>query len=117
MSTNNDELLQILREIHDILSRIYTCFEDQYLEIQKQKVGEKLETLENMLTPVRRRIYPLLFDTRRLSQTEIADKANTTQPTVSRFISVLLAEDLIRQSESEDGIVVYRNKYDLAKLI
>ena len=42
MSTTNDELLGVLKEIRDTLSRIYTCFEEQYLEIHKQKVEEEL---------------------------------------------------------------------------
>lgn len=117
MSTTNDELLGVLKEIRNALSRIYTCFEDQYLEIQKQKVEEELAALEEMLTSPRRRIYPLLFDHRRLSQTEIANAVGITQPAVSRFISALLARDLIDRVEDEDGNVTYRDKYDLAELL
>ena len=114
MSATNDELLGVLKEIRDTLSRIYTCFENQYLEIQKQR--EKLAVLEDMLTPVRRKIYPLLFDRRQLSQTAIANEVGITQQSVSQFISVLLAQDLIDRVEDEDSNVTYRDKYDLAEL-
>lgn len=114
MSATNDELLGVLKEIRDTLSRIYTCFENQYLEIQKQR--EKLAILEDMLTPVRRRIYPLLFDRRQLSQTAIANEVGITQSAVSQFMSVLLAQDLIDRVEDEDSNVTYRDKYDLAEL-
>jgi len=114
MSATNDELLGVLKEIRDTLSRIYTCFENQYLEIQKQR--EKLAVLEDMLTPVRRKIYPLLFDRRQLSQTAIANEVGITQQSVSQFISLLLAQDLIDRVEDEDSNVTYRDKYDLAEL-
>jgi len=117
MSTTNDAFLGVLKEIRDTLSRIYTCFEDQYLEIQKQKAEKELAALEEMLTSARRRIYPLLFDHRRLSQTKIADEVGITQSAVSKFISALLAQDLIDRVEDEDSNVTYRDKYDLAELL
>ena len=116
-SSSNDEVLRVLKEIRDILSRIYICFEDEYLEIQRRRVGDKLEAFESMLTPVRRKIYPLLFDSRQLSQMQIADEVNTSQPTVSRFISALLDQGLIEQIEHEDGNVTYLDKYDLVSLL
>ena len=116
MSVNNDELLDVAKEIRELLCRIYVCFEDQYLEIQRRKAGEKLQTFEALLTPVRRKIYPLLFDPRRLSQVEIADAVKTSQPTVSRFVSMLLDQDLIEQIEDEQGIR-YLDKYDFVKLL
>lgn len=117
MTAQNDEALALLTEIRDLLSRIYICFEGQYLEIQKQRVGEKLEIFEGLLSSTRRRIYPLLFDPRRLSQTEIASRANSTQPTVSKFVSALLDHDLIERIEDEEGNTAYRDKYDLMKLL
>lgn len=117
MSLNNDDVLEVLKEIRDTLSRIYTCFEDQYLEIQRQKVGDKLEVLEDMLTPIRRNIYPLLFDSRKLSQVEIANRVGATQPTVSRFVSALLEQDLVEQIEDGEGNVTYCDKYDLVQLL
>jgi Fe2+ or Zn2+ uptake regulation protein len=109
MSTGNDELLEVAKEIRDLLSRIYVCFEDQYLDIQRQKAGEKL-------TPVRRKIYPLLFDSRHLSQVEIANAVNTSQPTVSRFVSLLIDQGIIEQVEDEHGIK-YVDKFDFIKLL
>jgi predicted transcriptional regulator len=117
MNTSNDEVLAVLKEIRDILSRIYTCHEGDYVEIQRRKVREEWEALEDMLTPVRREIFPLLFDARRLSQVEIAAEANTSQPTVSRFISTLLDQGLIEQTKYEDGSIAYHDKYDLAPLL
>jgi DNA-binding MarR family transcriptional regulator len=117
MSVSNDELLSVIKEIRDILFRIYLCFEDQYLEIQKQKMGEKFEAFRAMLTPTRKRIYPLLFDPRHLSQVEIANEVNTSQPTVSRFVNALLAQDLIEEIKNEDRPITYRDKYDLVKLL
>lgn len=116
MSTGNDNVLGVLKEIRDILSRIYTCFEDEYVEIQRRKIGEKLEAFEAVLTPDRREIFPLLFDTRQLSQRGIADEVNVSQPTVSRFISALIDQELIEQVEHEDGSIIYRDKYDLVKI-
>jgi len=115
MSTSNDELLEVLKEVRDTLSRIYTCFEDQYLEIQKQKAAKRREMFEDMLTSTRRNIYPLLFDPRRLSQAEIANEADTSQGTVSKFITALLDQDLIERIEDEEGNVTYRDKHDLTQ--
>lgn len=116
MSPSNDNVLEVLKEIRDILSRIYTCFEDEYVEIQRRKIGGKLEAFETVLTPDRREIYPLLFDTRQLSQREIADEVNVSQPTVSRFISALVDQELIDQIEHEGGSITYRDKYDLVTI-
>jgi DNA-binding MarR family transcriptional regulator len=110
MNANNDEVLEVLREIRDILSRIYACFEDEYVEIQKQK-------LQRILTTTRKRIFPLLFDSRRLTQAEIAVEANTTQPTVSKFVTALLTEKLIEQVNHEDGSTTYDDKYGLVELL
>jgi DNA-binding MarR family transcriptional regulator len=117
MSPDNDEILEVLKEVRDILSRIYVCFEDDYLKIQRQKLVEKLEAFEALLTPARRDIYPLLFDSRRLSQAEIANEAHIAQSTVSKFISALLDQELIEQVKHEDGSVTYRDRYDLVKLM
>jgi predicted transcriptional regulator len=116
MSTGNDELLEVAKEIRDLLSRIYVCFEDQYLDIQRQKAGEKLQAFEDLMTPVRRKIYPLLFDSRHLSQVEIANAVNTSQPTVSRFVSLLIDQGIIEQVEDEHGIK-YVDKFDFIKLL
>ena len=116
MSTDNDELLKVLDEIRNLLIPISTCFEEQYLEIQRQKMGEKYETFKAMLSPIRRKIFPLLFDRRRLSQVEIASEVNTSQPTVSRFISLLQEQDFIEPIKDEYGNTIsYRDKYGFIK--
>lgn len=117
MDTNNDELLKILTEIKELLIPISACFEDQYLEIQKIKLGEKLQAFEDMLTPIRRQIFPLLFDPNIPSQVDIAKKVNTSQPTVSRFVNMLLEQGYIEQIEDEVGNVTYKDKYNLVKLL
>ena len=118
MSTKDDELLEVAKEIRDILSRIYVCFEDQYLEIQRTKMEEKLKALEAVLTTsARRKIYPLLFDHRALSQVEIAKEVQVSQPTVSNFVNLLLDQGFIEQTKNENGKATYHDKYDLAKLL
>ena len=79
---------------------------------------EKLEELEALLTTdERRNVFPLLFDLRHLSQAAIAKETDTTQPTVSRFINLLLEHDLIGQAKDETGTVVYVDKFDLVGLM
>jgi len=117
MTASNDELLTVLKEIRDILSRVYVCFEDQYREKQAQKAQEKLEALKGMMTPERERVYPLLFDHPRLSQAEIASRTDTSQPTVSRFIAALLEQGLIEETQSKNGSVTYVDKYDFLELM
>jgi hypothetical protein len=41
MDEQKDEVLSVLVEIRDILNRIYICFEDRYLDIQKKKSLKK----------------------------------------------------------------------------
>lgn len=117
MGTDNDELLEVAKEIRELLSRIYVCFEDQYFEIQKKKAGEKLKALKAVLTtPERKRIYPLLFDPRNLSQAEIAKEAQVTRPAVTQFVSLLLEQGLIEQ-DKRNGRFIYYDKDGLAKLL
>ncbi len=115
---NSEEILEVLGKIHDLLVPISACFQEQYKDIQRQRFKEKLEELETLLTTdKRRRIFPLLFDSRRLSQIDIAKEAETTQPTVSRFVNTLLKRDLIEPTKDNTGTIVYRDKYDLVKLM
>jgi|GEM_PF-3486063 len=117
LDSNNKDILGVLLEIRDILSRIYVCFEDEYLEIQRQRYGEKIKIFESLLNENRQKIYPLLFDPKQLSQSEIAQSVGTTQPTVSRFITLLLENELIEEYEEKPGIIIYRDKYDLLKIL
>ena len=114
-NSRDDQVLEVLREIHRLLVPISACFEDRHKEVIKQQSETKFKELEPLLTDQRRLIFPLLFDSRHLSQVQIAEEANTTQPTVSRFISALLEQDLIDQGKDETGTVVYKDKFNLAK--
>jgi DNA-binding transcriptional ArsR family regulator len=116
MDEPRDEALKVLIEIRDTLNRIYICFEDQYLEIQKRKYGEKVKAFQGMLTDARKIIFPLLFDQSHLSQGEIARATGISQQAVSQFIILLIKNDLIEQFE-QGGKTIYRDKYDLIKLL
>lgn len=115
MTKSEQNVLAVLKEIRDLLIPISACFEEQYAEIRRQRLGAKVDTFRNMMTEARKRILPLLFDPRKLSQVEIAELANTTQPTVSRLVSILLEQGLIAQSEDADGRIKYEDKYDLVR--
>lgn len=117
MTHSTDDIRPLLKEIRDLLEPISACFEDEYRELQLQRTEAKLEQLEKILTPTRRRIYALLFDPRRLSQEAIAREASTTQPTVSRFVGALLASGLIDQTRDRNGDVVYEDTFGLQKLL
>jgi predicted XRE-type DNA-binding protein len=116
MDEQEDEVLSVLVEIRDILNRIYTCFEDQYLEIQKKKYSEKISTFESMLTDIRKKIFPLLIDKNNYTQREIAKIVGISQPAVSQFINLLIKNELIEQSVEGDK-TIYCDKYDLLKLV
>ena len=115
---DSEEILEILKNIHSLLVPISACFEKQYEEIQSQRFESKLKELEVLLTTSQRRnIFPLLFDPRSLSQVDIAKEAGTTQPTVSRFIGMLLEHSLIEQTRDETGAVTYKDRFNLRELM
>jgi DNA-binding transcriptional ArsR family regulator len=109
MTGPNDELLQLLKEIRDLLVPISGCFEDQYRET-------KVKQFRELLTPTRRRVFPLLFHPRRLSQDKIAEAAQTSQPTISRFVSALLESGLIQEASDREGNPVYEDVFDLGSV-
>jgi DNA-binding MarR family transcriptional regulator len=115
MDGSNQDVLTALGEIRDLLIPISACFEEQYAEIQRQRLGRRLEVFRNMMTETRKRILPLLFDPRGLSQVEIAELANTTQPTVSRLVNSLLEQGLISEIEDADGRTKYKDIHRLMK--
>jgi uncharacterized membrane protein len=117
MEEQNDEILKVLVEIRDTLNRIYTCFEDQYLEIQRNKYSEKVKKFKAMLAnkDARKKIFILLFSKNPLSQEEIAKAVGITQPTVSKFVKSLINNGLIEPYE-DNGKTTYRDPYDLIKL-
>lgn len=114
MDEPKGEVLKVLVEIRDTLNRIYTCFEDQYFEIQNRKYGEKVKAFEEMLTEPRKKVFALLVDQRLLSQGQIAKAVGIKQPSVSEFIRLLIEKDLIERVE-EGNKTIYRDKYDLKK--
>jgi predicted XRE-type DNA-binding protein len=116
MDEPKGEILEVLMEIRDALNRIFTCFESEYFEIQERKYGEKVKAFEAMLTDVRKKIFPLLFDQRHLSQVDIAKAVGTSQPSVSQFVKLLIENDLIEQVDVSNKIT-YRDKYDLIRLL
>lgn len=116
MDESKGEILEVLVEIRDTLNRIFVCFEDEYLEIQKRKYGEKVKAFDAILTDSRERMFPFLFDRRHLSQAEIAQAAGVTQSAVSKFISLLIENGFIEQTAEADRIT-YRDKYDLLKFL
>lgn len=109
MADPKDEILQLLKEVRDLLVPISGCFEEQYRE-------KKVKQFRGMLTPVRQRIYPLLLDDRRLLQEAIADDADTSQPTVSRFVTKLMESGLIREGSDSEGNPVYEDVFDLRRI-
>jgi len=115
MVDSNSEIVELLKGIRDLLVPVSAYYEDQYREILERQSEVRFRELETLLTAQRRLIFPLLFDSRRLSQAQIAKEANTTQPTVSRFINALLERDLIDQVRDETGTVTYKDKFNLAK--
>ncbi len=111
--TNDQEVLALLHEIRDLLTQIAVCYEDQYAEIQQRRQEQKLEEFYALMTPIRWRILPLIFDPANLLQDQIAEKVGTSQPTVSKFITALSSADLIDQEKDADGNTVYVDKYNL----
>lgn len=114
MDKPKDDVIEVLLEIREILNRIYTCFEDEYLEIQKRKHEEKVESFKAALTEPRKKIFVLLLDQRHLSQGDIAKEVSVSQPAVSQFVKLLIEKDLIEQVEEAGGIT-YRDKNNLLK--
>lgn len=111
---SEEQMLVLLQEIRDLLKPISACHEEQYQELQTQQTKAKIEALKPLLTSVRQKIFRLLFNSKHLSQVEIAQKAGTTQPTVSRFISMLMDLEIIEPDEDDKGNIFYKDKYNLA---
>jgi hypothetical protein len=116
MTDASHEILEILEEIRNLLKPISACFDEEYREVRAREQEVRVQRFRRLLTPRRRRIYPLLFDPRRLSQVEIAREADTKQPTVSRFVSALLKSELVQERTDSSGNRVYVDRYDLRKV-
>ncbi len=102
----NEEIVKLLEEIKEMLAPISSQYQDAYRK-------EKFDILKSVLTPINARVFPLLFDPRRLNQGEIAFEASTSQPTVSRFIRVLLKLVLIDEQKDTSGTFYYVDKFNL----
>ena len=61
MGEPKGEILEVLVELRDTLNRIYACFEDQYLEIQQRKHGEKVEAFKGMLDRPSQKGFSITF--------------------------------------------------------
>ena len=113
MTDINEEILGLLREMRKLLIPISACFEQQYFEIRREQ--KELAEFQAFLTPTRAKIYPLLFDSRRLKQGQMAEEAGTSQPTVSTFIGSLLKRGWIQ--EDDTGEAPYREVFPFRKMM
>ena len=113
MDGGEQDILRLLKEIRDLLVPISACFEEQYAEIRRQRLAAQLKAFAELMTPARRKIFPLLFEN--LSQVEIASRAHTTQPTVSRLINSLLGNGLIAEEKDVNGQTRYVDEFDLKR--
>ncbi len=117
MDTQNDGVLLVLNEIKNTLNKLFVCFEDDYNKIQEKKSSERKEKFLKMLEKdAFKEIFPLLFNKANYSQNEIAEKAKSSQPTVSRVINQLIEDEIIEQLNI-DGKTVYKDKFNYLKLI
>ena len=102
----NQETIRLLREIRDLLEPISAQFNIEYHK-------EKLDLLKSLMTEQRKPVFSLLFDPRRLKQDKIALEANVSQPTVSRFITSLLENKLIKERLDSNGKTYFLDVYGL----
>jgi DNA-directed RNA polymerase specialized sigma subunit len=108
MDEYQQNILVLLKEIRDLLEPISEESRTQFLQ-------EKLKQFKAAITRKNRVIVPLLFDPRGLTQTQIAEEAEASQPTVSRLISELMEAKLIDTS-TKNGRTIYIDKYNLMRL-
>jgi CRP-like cAMP-binding protein len=106
MLNREDEVIDLLHAIRDLLEPISENHRQQYLR-------DRELMLQGVITPVSRKIIPLLFDPRQLTQQRIAEIAGVSQPTVSRVIRDLKARNLIAEVKDENYNVKFVDKWDL----
>lgn len=106
MRDEEDNIQALLADIRDLLVPISGCFRLRYEQIQREQA--EFEEFAESLTPVRRKVYPLLFDPRNLTQTEIAREVDANPSTVHRFVRALLERRWIEEDVS--GEARYREK-------
>lgn len=109
MIENQDEMLTLLREIHDLLIPISESFKERFISLKGNKLMDLLST------ELKKRIFSLIVDPRNLSQIEIAKQAGTSQPSVSRLVTSLLEEELIEKRIDPSGKVYFVDRYVLLK--
>jgi len=117
MTDISEEILGLLREMRKLLVPISGCFEEQYSEIRIRRERQEFEEFQEFLgrSAVRPRLYPLLFDSRGLTQDDMANEAGTSQSTVSTFIRSLLDRRWIE--EDATGVAPYREVFPFREMM
>lgn len=110
MTSSEDAILRLLGEIKALLEPISANHRMQFLREQER-------LLKGMITPVSRRVIPLLFDPRRLTQARIAKLAEVSQPTVSRIVADLKKRGLITEEKDSNFNSKYVDRFNLVQLI
>jgi len=109
MTDNQDEMLTLLRGIHDLLIPISDSFKERFIRLKENKLRDLLST------DLKKHIFSLVVDPRNLSQIEIAKQAGTSQPSVSRLVTSLLEGELIEKCFDPSGKVYFGDRYGLLK--
>lgn len=89
MGEVNEQIVELLREIRDLLIPI----SDEYRAGYEEREAIRGVIEEIIDTPQRRRMYELMNGAR--TQMQISEGAGVAQGTVSRFISTLADNDLV----------------------
>ncbi len=105
MNVPENPVQTLLKEIKELLIPISAHFKPEYIGTKQKQLDEILST------ETKQKIYFLLFNPRKLSQSDIAKEANTTQPSVSRLIASLLDANLIEKDKDENGKEYYLDKF------
>ncbi len=111
------EVVQLLREIRNLLLPVTDAFREQYEESQRRRelVAKKQSTLNVVAkTPARKEVFRLLFGSEYKTQGDIAEAVGVSQPAVSQFVRILYENDLIETYTDEMGTIRVRNKYDVS---
>ncbi len=118
MAQENDAIVSLLTDIKKSLSHIELCFEEQFLEIQNNKIKEKYDELIKLINTEPRKIaFQLLFNDPPIPQTKISEEAHISQPAVSNFIRDLLEKNLIEKHVDEQGNAYYKDIYSFKELL
>jgi predicted HTH transcriptional regulator len=110
MDEFEQEVLDLLRDIRELLVPIGQNARQQFLKDKRQLVRD-------VLTENNKRIFPLLVDSRRLTQDRIAKEAGVSQATVSRFISELKKRNLIVEEKDSNLNTRFIDHWQILNLI